>query len=659
VSSICASRPEATIETSHRGMASRTTNPPEGDHISPSPARPMVLWALAVLVFVAISIEAASAADKVSLRLRWDHQFQFAGFYAADWEGYYADAGLDVEIKSVFGENGKILDVIEEVAQGRDDFGIGSADILVGIHKGHPLKILATVFQQNPVEFYVRKDAGFRSLADFTQMRVVRRRNDLIDVELQTMLRLEGINPELVEPLPPEKSFDQFASGAVDVIGGHQIVTPFILGARGVEFITVKPATYGVDFYGDSLFTRQEMIDRHPDVVKRFIGASIKGWYHALEYPEGIADRIARDFRRVFTVEDPVAFNHFQIDGVRKASLYPVVEVGHINPGRWLRMDESLRELGLVTGKVDERKLFFDPARIDQERAKLVQKAAVLLAVIVISVIAWNLTMRRTVAARTRQLVDLTEEHRKTQAQLLRKERLAAIGQLTAIVSHELRNPLGSMRNSVAVIRTLVGDEASPLKRPVDIIQRNVTRCDNIVSDLLNFGRTTHLKLQPTEVDEWLEDLLKEYRIPDGIELRRRLGSEATVNLDRDRIHRAVVNLLDNACDATKSIETADTTDRTPSIIVSSRVEDGRLTVSVEDAGPGIPSDCREDVFEPLYSTKNFGIGLGLPIVRQIAERHEGGVEINTKPGVGTQVVFWLPIEQPSAGLRRTSTKAL
>ena len=106
---------------------------------------------LFMLLFLTTS---AMAVEKVSLQLRWDHQFQFAGYYAAQWQGYYADAGFDVDIRSAITPDGKILSATQEVASGNADFGVGAADILIARDKGIPLVVLASIFQQSAAEFY-------------------------------------------------------------------------------------------------------------------------------------------------------------------------------------------------------------------------------------------------------------------------------------------------------------------------------------------------------------------------------------------------------------------------------------------------------------------------------------------------------------------------
>ena len=238
-----------------------------------------------------------------------------------------------------------------------------------------------------------------------------------------------------------------------------------------------------------------------------------------------------------------------------------------------------------------------------------------------------------------------TAELQAAQDQLIRKERLATLGQLTATVSHELRNPLGALRAAVATIRKLADDEPSLMKSSAEIADRSVTRCDNIISDLLDYTRLRPLQLESTDFDHWLGDVLDEYLLPAGIDLRRRLESHVRLAIDHDRIRRTVLNLLDNACHAMAEEAEAveDTKERV--LTAATRVAGDRLELTIGDTGAGVCPEDMEKVFEPLFSTKSFGVGLGLAIVRQSIEAHGGGVDLSSGQGHGTQVRLWLPLQ--------------
>jgi len=186
--------------------------------------------------------------QKVTIQLRWDNQYQFAGYYAAKWLGYYEKAGFDVDIRSAITSDGKILKAVEEVANGNADFGIGAADILIARDMGSPLVVVASIFQQSAAEFYAREDTTLNTPYDLLNLKVARNVNDLIDVELQAMLLSEGIDINKITSVPHTSNLDNFINRKIDVIPGYRITAPYAFEQKGISFKTLRPISYGIDF---------------------------------------------------------------------------------------------------------------------------------------------------------------------------------------------------------------------------------------------------------------------------------------------------------------------------------------------------------------------------------------------------------------------------
>jgi signal transduction histidine kinase len=227
---------------------------------------------------------------------------------------------------------------------------------------------------------------------------------------------------------------------------------------------------------------------------------------------------------------------------------------------------------------------------------------------------------------------------------LARQERLATLGQLAGTVSHELRNPLGVIRNSLFSMRECAeaGQTAGAVKI-VDRIERNVARCDTIVSDLLDFARSGEIKRDTVAVDDWLAAALDEHAVPVGITLRRELQFGERLPINRDRFRQILVNLLDNAIEAIDDPRWLQTRPREKSITVRSEAAGPYFQLSVVDTGPGIPAATLARIFEPLFTTKSFGVGLGLPMVREIVQQHGGTIEVTSDVGRGTTVAIRIP----------------
>ena len=357
------------------------------------------------LLWIGSSYQAISA-EKVSLQLRWDHQFQFAGYYAAKWQGYYQEANLDVEIRSAITQERKFLSTTKEVAEGRATFGVGAADILVANDRGSSLTVVAPIYQQSPVTVFVRKDTDYSSLIDLTRLKVRRFYDDMTDVEFQAILHAEGISSDAVKGVLSGRelgrSADLLAQKQIDAYVGFSLTGLWQAKQKGVSVTLIRPATYGVDFYGDALFTNRQLADDNPNLVKQFRDASLRGWQYALEHPKEISQRIAKELPRSFPIEDLLAFNLFQSEEIKLLTHYPFVQLGHINPARWQKMHSALKRGNLVKSNFDGKKLIFDPEESERERRNQLVQAGVLIVIfgIIVGVIIWIWTLRDSLVRR-------------------------------------------------------------------------------------------------------------------------------------------------------------------------------------------------------------------------------------------------------------------
>jgi len=245
---------------------------------------------------------------------------------------------------------------------------------------------------------------------------------------------------------------------------------------------------------------------------------------------------------------------------------------------------------------------------------------------------AANGALERRVAERTAAL-------RQAQEELLHKERLSTLGKVTATVAHELRNPLSAIRNSMYALREMAAGAVVPFERPLARIERCVERCDTIIADLIEYSHVRKLRCRGIVFDEWLREFLDGYMPAEGVALETRLAAPGVkVQLDPDRMKRVMVNLLENAVQAFE--EARDRPERRIRVATEAGTE---LRLVIADTGPGIAPEILPDVFDPLFSTKSFGTGLGLPTARQIVEQHGGTVALTSTAGAGTEVEIRLP----------------
>jgi len=204
------------------------------------------------------------------------------------------------------------------------------------------------------------------------------------------------------------------------------------------------------------------------------------------------------------------------------------------------------------------------------------------------------------------------------------------------------------MRSSTFILKQKLQDDDHAVQRAVDRIERGIERCDHIIDELLDFTRITSLEKSTRSLDQWIASIVKEQTLPAGIGIETSFGLDGLhAEFDPHRLRRALVNVIDNAVQA--MIPNGAETPITGAMVhVSTHVSNGRIEIVVQDNGSGIAPEVLPRIFEPLFSTKNFGVGLGMPAVKQIMQQHGGGIEINSEPGIGTTITLWLPMRGSS-----------
>lgn len=234
-----------------------------------------------------------------------------------------------------------------------------------------------------------------------------------------------------------------------------------------------------------------------------------------------------------------------------------------------------------------------------------------------------------------------------TRAEMVKRERLAALGELSAIVAHEVRNPLGVIFNAVASLRRLLdpGGDAAML---LDILGEESDRLNRIVGDLLDYTRPRDPVLQHEDLGRVLQDSLEAARVQGGGADRPvSIQSEVEpglppVPMDRRLIRQALVNVAVNAIQSMPQGGLVQVRARREAYAGKEQ-----LRIDVADQGPGIPAELLHRVFEPFFTTKAQGTGLGLAVVKRILEEHRGEIAVESTPGRGTTFTFRLPLSQP------------
>jgi len=231
-----------------------------------------------------------------------------------------------------------------------------------------------------------------------------------------------------------------------------------------------------------------------------------------------------------------------------------------------------------------------------------------------------------------------------TQEQLIRSEKLAAIGQLAGGVGHELRNPLGAIKNAGFYIRRRVTNTDLPTTEPrvmefLDIIEEEVNSANKVITDLLGFSRVAKPTVTPANIAGIIEDALRYTPVPENVELIKDINNALPmVMVDGDQIKQVFLNIALNALQAMGEEGGR----------LEIRAADKGKFVEVEfiDTGGGIPDSIKNKIFDPLFTTKAKGVGLGLSVCKTIIERHQGDIKMKSQAGKGTTFTLSLPTQK-------------
>jgi len=231
---------------------------------------------------------------------------------------------------------------------------------------------------------------------------------------------------------------------------------------------------------------------------------------------------------------------------------------------------------------------------------------------------------------------DVTEQKR-MEVELVESQRFATIGEMAAMVGHDLRNPLQGMTGAVHYLRTKEDSRLSKEgKEMLQLIQEDIGRSDKIISDLLEYSKELRLELSGTNVKSITQDALAKVKIPKGIRVVNATKNEPTIALDLEKMRRVFLNLTLNAVDAMP---------RGGALTIASTRSGDNVHITFKDTGEGMTTETLAKLWSPLFTTKAKGMGFGLPVAKRLVEAHGGSISVETKVGKGSTFTVTLPIK--------------
>ncbi len=726
--------------------------------------------ALALLVVAASQAAAQNVApplEPVTLQLKWKHQFQFAGYYAAIEKGFYREAGLEVRLL----EAPNAGEPAERVLSGQAQYGIATSDLVLLHAAGHKVVALGAIFQHSALSLLALQDAGIDTLHHLAGRRVMIEHHA---AELLAYLKAEGVALDALQRL--DHSFDPWSlmRGEVEAISAYSTDEPFLVERAGRPYRLFSPRAGGIDFYGDTLFTTERQLRERPEQVRAFYDASLRGWAYALAHPEEIIDLIHERYSRRHDRD------HLAFEAKRTAALIlpELVPLGFMNPGRWRHIADTYAAMGMVPADlsldgflwqrdaapdltwlygalagisllvlaggaasawywrlsrrlesdVREQRRLQGALAVAERRAReseaQIRSVAENLpgAVVRIERSADNALLLSfaspglqplvgidpaSVLGNPERALDIVPERHRARflSELARSANMArrlsfeydtalaggeerwlrllasprkpgdgttvwdgllldstewrradqAKRSFVSTVSHELRTPLTAIRGALGLIAGgAMGEIPERARNLVEIANSNCLRLTRLINDILDIEKIESERFDFTMGLHGLPELLaKAADAVRSMATPREVAIEivepveaATVRVDPDRFLQVMSNLLSNAVKFSP-----------PGGVVRIRagLNGQRLRISVEDQGPGIPSEFRTRLFQ-RFSQANTrddrargGTGLGLSIAKAIVERFAGRIGFDTGEGGGTVFWFELPLIRPLA----------
>jgi diguanylate cyclase (GGDEF)-like protein len=299
-----------------------------------------------------------------------------------------------VEIRPASTPEGGLLNPARELIEGRADFAIGSLDILLEKDKGEELLILAPIFQRSPNSVFALSTTSLNSVLDLAKLRIaISAADDYTTLEVLALFKAQGIDPTHVKFVETTPTVNTLLDGTADAIATYGISARIEAAELGVQLKELSAANYGLDFYGDTLYTHARLQHDKPELVKKFVRASLKGWQYALQHRIEIARKISQELpRHLFSYKDQENYNQAFAGIINSYMAYPYLQIGRNNVVRWHRMVEELRFAGVIKNQWEVESLF---PNIEQRKSTELMTIGTILGLTLLVLVGFYLLRRQ------------------------------------------------------------------------------------------------------------------------------------------------------------------------------------------------------------------------------------------------------------------------
>ena len=312
--------------------------------------------------------------DKIKLHLKWKHQFQFAGFYMAKEKGFYKDLGLDVAIREASFNQDTTHIVLKDI----NSFAISDSALIYEKMIGEKVKILGAVFQHSPLIFLYLNKSGIKTPKDFKNKKLMLDLNIKENVLVKALIKEHNINDEDLNYIETSYNIDDLINGKVDIFTAYSSNEIFTLNQKGIDFGFIEPRDYGLDFYGDIVFTSEENFQKNPKRVEDFYKASMKGWIYAFNNIDETIKLILEKYNTQNSSYEKLLFEAVKLKNLSgiEDETFGKIKLSRVNK---ILSTYFLSESNADKGNVDDLNIFSIIDDIESEKVHLTKKEKVYL----------------------------------------------------------------------------------------------------------------------------------------------------------------------------------------------------------------------------------------------------------------------------------------
>ena len=584
--------------------------------------------------------------ESVNVQLKWFYQYQFAGIIMAKEKGFYEDFGLDVTIK----ERNPKLNNIQQVLDGESQYGVADAVILRYRAEGKPVKVLATIFQHNAMVLLSKKGSGIISPYEIRGKKIAYQVG-LDDSTITSLLEFAKLSKQDYTLMPMDYTHMDFVNGNVDVTESYVSNEPYWLKKEyGIDVNIIDPKNYGIDFYGDLIFTTEKEIENHPSRVKKFKNATLKGWKYALENTHETIETILKKYNSRNLTYDKLDYEA-KITKNLIAETY--IPLGTVQKERFMVLADLYSKKGVSKTKLDDavENIIYSEKTLGNTFNEYIYPVVIvssMIFLIALFLFFHNRQLRYMVNKRTQELEkakNAAEQAAKTKAIFL------------ANMSHEIRTPMNAIMGFVDQLLKIEEDKHK--KNMLNIMKNSSQNLLSIINDILDLSKIekNNIQLHKAACDFYLllyntTILFQRQCEEKQIEFTSIIGENVPecIEIDDLRVTQILTNLLSNAIKFTPE-------NGKISIDVQYSKDSNMIQIDIHDTGIGISQENIKKIFLAFEqadstTTKRFGgTGLGLAISKQLAVLMGGNINVSSALHKGSTFHFSFPFVRCSEPL--------